>query len=342
VRLTPRRAVFTVAALSMAMIALALGVTAAVDAARPGIAESAPPEAPALLAISRFDFHEHATPDTIDYALRVADASGLSGLVNLGGGAAGVGLEAQLAAARPRGGRVLVFMNLDLEGCCRPEWARREAARLAAGKALGARGLEVDGALATGTAPFEPIWEASAALNLPVIVETGDLDALAKLAERHPRITFVGARFGGGARDPAAVTRAMDRLPNLWVDTAGCVPILGLRAEEARHAILAHPDRVLFGTDLRYVESGEEKGVVLAAGRPILLDRDLLGGRERSTFFIGTYAFFETRDRSIPSPTPVPGSPPIDGMGLPRRALEALYHGNAERLLKLEPIGGER
>jgi predicted TIM-barrel fold metal-dependent hydrolase len=340
VRLTPRRAAFAVAALCLAMIALALGVTAAVDAARPGIA-APPPQAPALLSILRFDFDEHATPDTTDYAVRVARASGLSGLVNLGGGAAGAGLEAQVAAARRHGGQVLVFMNLDPEGCCGPEWAEREAARLAAGKALGARGLEVGDGLAIDALPFEPVWEASAALDLPVVVQTRDLGALARLVERHPRITFVGAHFGGAAQDPAAVERLMDRLPNLWVDTAGSVPELGRHPEETRRAIIAHPDRVLFGTGLRYVESGDERGVILAAGRPILLDPELLGGRDRSDFFVGTYAFFETRDRGILSPTPAQGKRPIDGMGLPRRALEALYHGNAERLLRrrLDEVG---
>ena len=340
-RLTPRRAAFAVAALCLAMTALALAVTAAVDAARPGIAEPAPQEAPALLSILRFDFHEHATPGTVEYAVRVADASGISGLVNLGGGAAGAGLEAQLEAARPHGGRVLVFMNLDLDGCCRPAWAEREAARLAAGKALGARGLEVADPLAIDTPPLEPIWEATAALGLPVVVRTGDLGALVRLVERHPGTTFVGAHFGGGAQDPAAVARLMDRLPNLWVDTAARVPDLGQRAEETRRAILAHPDRVLFGTGLRYVESGGEEGMILVPGRAILLDPELLGGQERSTFFLSTYSFFETRDRAIPSPVPIPGSSPIDGMGLPRRALEALYHGNAARLLRidLEEVG---
>jgi hypothetical protein len=336
VRLTPRRAVFAVAALCLAMIALALAVTAAVDAARPGIAAPVPPEGPALLAIPRFDLHEHSAPATIDYAVRVAGASGIAGLVNLGGGAVGAGLEAQLEAARPHGGRVLVFMNLDREGCCQPAWAEREAARLAAGKSLGARGLEIGDDLTIDSPSLEPIWTASAALGLPVVVRTDDLDALARLVGRQPRIAFVGAHFGGSGRDPAAVAKLMDALPNLWVDTAGRVPDLGRRPDETRRAILAHPDRVLFGTGLRYVESGEDKGVVLAGGRPILLDPELLGGRERSAFFLGLYSFFETRDRGITSPTPTPGASPIDGMGLPRGALEALYHGNAERLLGME------
>ena len=37
--------------------------------------------------------------------------------------------------------------------------------------------------------------------------------------------------------------------------------------------------------------------------------------------------------KQIPSPTPNQGRWAIDGVGLPREVLEAVYHGNAERLL---------
>ncbi len=361
-RFTPRFAAAVVAASCLGMIALALAVTMAVDRARPGISRPPPPERSAFLSIRRLDFHQHATPGTLEDAVRVASANGIAALVNLSGGAAGAGLEAQLEAARPFGDRVLVFMNLDLHGCCEPAWSAREAARLAAGKALGARGLVVEESLglalrsgqassapsreallAVDTPLWDPIWEASARLALPVVVHTGDpgdlFEAFVRLVERHPALTFVGAHFGNGAEDPAAVARLMDRLPNLWVDTAGRVPELGRRTEAARRAILAHPDRVLFGTDLRYVQSDDAKGIVLGAGQPILLDPKLMGGLERRIFFESTYAFFETRDREIPSPTPIQGAWPLLGMGLPRRALEALYHGNAERLLGLKAEG---
>ena len=87
--------------------------------------------------------------------------------MNLSGGAEGGELDAQLAAARPYGDRVIIFMNLDGEGCCGEAWVAREAARLARGKALGARGLaiaqEPPGA-GLASRRGEPIWEACAAL----------------------------------------------------------------------------------------------------------------------------------------------------------------------------------
>jgi hypothetical protein len=99
-------------------------------------------------------------------------------LVNLSGGAEGGELDAQLAAARPHGDRVIILLNLDGGGCCGETWVAREAARLARGKALGARGL------AAGQQPpgaglasrrGEPIWVACAALatQRPVSCDAG-------------------------------------------------------------------------------------------------------------------------------------------------------------------------
>ncbi len=50
-------------------------------------------------------------------------------------------LGAQLEAASRFPGRVVVFMELDLEGCCGAAWSEREVARLAL--ALGMRVLAV-------------------------------------------------------------------------------------------------------------------------------------------------------------------------------------------------------
>jgi predicted TIM-barrel fold metal-dependent hydrolase len=334
--LTVPRAIALVGALCLAMLALALGATRAVERAHPGITR--PEHEPfAPLRIPKIDVHQRFAPGTLEPALRVAQADGIGALVNLSGGAEGGELDAQLAAARPYGDRVIVFMNLDGEGCCGEAWVAREAARLARGKALGARGLAVGqeppgAGLASGRG--EPIWEACAALGLPVALgEVGAPDERIRLIERHPRISFIGTNFWDSPDDPAAVARLMDRMPNLWVDTAGSVLELGLRPESARQAILAHPDRVLFGTGIRYVEAGDQQGIVLGAGQPILFDPKLLGGEDRYIFFASAFRFFETRDADIPSPTPGLGDRNLGGIGLPREVLQRIYHRNAERLL---------
>jgi predicted TIM-barrel fold metal-dependent hydrolase len=333
--LTVGRASALVVALCVGAVALALGATRTVERAHPGITR---PEHGQLapLAIPRFDVHQRVGPAALEMALRVAEVSGIAALVNLSGGA-GTELEEQLATAKPHGERVIVFMNLDPEGCCDDGWIRREAARLARGKALGARGVDIPSepagaGLLSGRA--EPLWEACAALQLPVALgELGTLEERIQLLERHPRIDFFSSHFWGGDQDPTAVARLMDRLPNLWVDTAGRLSELGARPAATRQAILAHPDRVLFGSDVRYVESAGWQGIVLGAGLPILLDPDLLGGEERRLFFASAFRFFETRDARIPSPASSESRGSITGIGLSRDVLHRVYHRNAERLL---------
>jgi predicted TIM-barrel fold metal-dependent hydrolase len=369
---TPRRASWVVGVLCAATIALALGATALSERLRP---RRAPPgDLFAPVHVTRIDVHQRLAPGTADVALDVADVEGLDVVVNLSGGAAGAGLEAQLAEARP--GRVVVFMQLDPEGCCDDAWVAREASRLGRGKALGARGLAVgpevardgsgrggtpgaDGAdrepLPLDSPRLQPIWDACAALELPVSVARLDaarpaagpppalqgapssprvLHTILHVVERNPRVPFVvGARGEQEADAPATLARSMDRLPNLRIDLAGLLPALGRDPEASRALLLAHPDRVLFGSGAGYVTNGADRGIVLGAGTPILLDR-LLGGRERRLFFESAYRFLETRDRDIPSPG-AEGAPPIAGVGLPRRALEQIYHRNAERLLGL-------
>lgn len=166
-------------------------------------------------------------------------------------------------------------------------------------------------------------------------------DEFVRMVERHPGTTFIGVHFGNDAEDPEEVSRLLGRLPNLYVDTAARVPELGRRAEAARAAILAHPDRVLFGTDLQWVEARDLKAVILGAGPALVLggiplERSVEGRR----FFEGTFRFFETRDHGFESPTPIQGRWSIDGVGLPREVLERVYHRNAEQLLGFAPAEG--
>ncbi len=224
-------------------------------------------------------------------------------------------------------------------------------------------------------AALDPLWDAVQLLELPVVIHSGDpraffeplddanerreelaleprwsyadrsrypawrtvFDEFVRLVERRPRLLFLAPHFGNDAEDPEEVGRLLDRLPNLHVDTAARIPELGRRAEAVRRVVLAHPDRVLFGTDLQWVEGpGDHKAVILGAGRPAQSARDL------RRFYEGTWRFFETRDRGIESPTPIQGSWTLEGIGLPREVLEKVYHRNAERLFGLGPAEESR
>jgi predicted TIM-barrel fold metal-dependent hydrolase len=334
---TPRRATLVVALLCLAAVAAAVGGTWAVERAVPVLRQR---EAEAYaLAVPRLDVHQHLGPRTIDMAVQIARRHGIDALVNLSGGTVGGGLEEQLAAAGKYPGRVHTFMNLDLRGCCDAAWAAREAERLARGQALGARGVAVT-EVRLASPVLEPVWAACAELGLPVTVEVDE--AASELAPatlvavaRHPRVRFVAGRFAGAAAEPERATRLLERHPNLHLDLGSAVPFLGRVPEAARAALLAHPDRVLFATDVQYVSSPEQSAIVLGAGQPVLLDANLLGGKARRVFFESALRFLETRDPAIPSPSPELSPDDLRGLGLPRRALDALYWRNAERLLSV-------
>jgi predicted TIM-barrel fold metal-dependent hydrolase len=232
-------------------------------------------------------------------------------------------------------------------------------------KELGLGVRDSAGRVPVDSPKLDPLWNACERLSLPVAIHAADpkaffeplgpanerweelrqtpqwsfedrgrypawqvvFDEFVRLVERHPRLTFIGVHFGNDAEDPAEVARLLGRLPNLYVDTAARVPELGRRAEATRAAILAHPDRVLFGTDMQWVEGPGMKAVILGAGPPASTMDDV------RRFFEGTFRFLETLDRGIESPTPIQGGWKLDGIGLPRDVLEQVYHRNAERLL---------
>ncbi len=153
-------------------------------------------------------------------AVNVASSQGILGIVNLGGGQAGAGLERQVEAANRFPGRVLVFMSLDGAGCCSAGWADREVARLVTGRALGARGLHVPADLAgPGGFPvaldspaLDPIWETTGGLGIPVALHRGETPEgtaqLTRLLERRPGIPFVALHLAGLGGDLDALSAA--------------------------------------------------------------------------------------------------------------------------------------
>lgn len=234
-------------------------------------------------------------------------------------------------------------------------------------KSLGLRVRFPDGRrVAVDDPVLDPLFDAMARLGMPLAIHTGDPKAffdpptrdnerIEELAEhprwsfadrsvypsweqlygeferrvaRSPRTTIIGVHFGNAPEDPARVGRMLDEHPNLYIDTAARIPEIGRKPKATRAVILAHPDRVLFGTDLE-LAPGE---LVLGAGPSSGHTRD-----EVERFFTSSYRFFETADARFAHPTPIQGRWTIDGIDLPEDVLEKVYHRNAERLLGLEP-----
>jgi len=235
-------------------------------------------------------------------------------------------------------------------------------------KVLGLGAVRSDGSLVPVDDPIlDPIFDRAGELGMPVLIHSGDPQAFferptpeneryeelrehpawsfygtgapswedvfsqyERRVARHPSVTFIGAHFGNCPEEPARVAAMLERYPNLNVDTAARIPEIGRHdPDELREIFVRFQDRILFATDLGYgLDMLGRKRVVLGSG-----------GREPSTdgdaegFFRSTWRFFETRELGIPSPTPIQGRWTISGLGLPREALEKIYHGNAERLL---------
>jgi predicted TIM-barrel fold metal-dependent hydrolase len=147
--------------------------------------------------------------------------------------------------------------------------------------------------------------------------------------KRSSETTIVGVHFGNAPEEPARVAKMLDECPNYYVDTAARVPEIGRKPAEVRRVILAHPDRVLFGTDLQ-----------IGPGMLVLGAGPARGNTQKDVerFFFSTWRFFETADRGFEHPTPIQGDWKIDGINLPDDVLHKIYHGNAERLLGLAPV----
>ena len=332
-----------------------------------------PPARPRFPAIDAHNHLGHtpfagrwATSTATELA-QVMDAAGIAAIVDLDGGW-GDALRREVARWASLGGRVAVFAGLDYGMWAgRPDFGEEEARRLRAGVAAGARGLKVwkvlglsarDAAgriVAVDDPRLDPIWAAAGEIGVPVTIHVADplaffqpldrfnerweelrehpdwhfwptrargepgapgfppfeeiIDGLEAMVARHPRTSFIGAHVGCVPEDLGRVSAMLQAHPNWNVDIAARIAELGRQPYTARDFFLRWPDRILFGTD--------------APPDPA---------------WWGTHArFLETRDESFPyepgDDAPAQGRWAIHGLGLPDEVLEAVYAGNARRLV---------
>ena len=194
---------------------------------------------------------------------------------------------------------------------------------------------------------LDPLWAAAGELGLPVMIHVADpaaffdpldatnerweelhanpdwqfpsppfpafmtvLEQLARLVERHPATTFIGAHVGCCAEDLGWVAALLERCPNFYVDIAARLGEIGRQPYTARRFFLRFPERILFGADFpadvemyrlhyRVLESDDE------------------------------YFAYGLKD------PPTQGRWRIYGLYLPDDVLEKVYAGNARRLLGL-------
>ena len=307
-------------------------------------------------------------------ALAVMDRKNVRAMVNLTGGT-GKGLETCLDAFdRAFPGRFAT--------CTEPIYGRFREARypqlqadaVQSAHRAGAKGLKIlktlglylregltDGPLVkVDDKRFDPMWEACAALNMPVFIHVADpeafflpidatnerydelgfhpdwsfygrdfpsfkelMEARDRVYARHPRTQFVSLHFGHDAENLAFVSESLDRFPNMTVELGARIGELGRQPRTARRFFDKHQDRILFGTDAVPPPEGEST--------PQQVFKDEL--------YEIYYRFLETEDEYFdyaPAVVPPQGRWRIYGLGLPEGVLKKVYHDNAARLLGFE------
>ena len=224
--------------------------------------------------------------------------------------------------------------------------ARRGAQGLKIWKNLGTHVRDKAGALVSVDDPrLEPIWATAAELDWPVIMHVADpvaffdpldsrnerweemtahpdwqfpsppfppflsiVEGMARVVERHPRTTFIGAHIGCYAENLGWVGDLLDRCPNFYVDFSARIAELGRQPYTARRFFLRYADRILFGID--QTPSPEAYRVY--------------------------YRFLETDDEYFSysqRPIPTQGRWRIYGLYLPDDVLGKVYHKNARRVI---------
>ena len=204
---------------------------------------------------------------------------------------------------------------------------------------------------------FDPMWEACAALDMPVAIHIADpeafflpidrfnerfeelnahpdwsfhgrdfppfaelLAARDRVFARHPRTTFVALHVGHHAEDLGEVSASLDRHPNMHVEIGARIGELGRQPRTARRFFDRYQDRILCGTDA--VPHGTDT------------PQQVFGDELYQIY----YRFLESEDEYFdyaPAPIPPQGRWRIYGLGLPDGILRKVYNENAARVLRL-------
>ena len=303
--------------------------------------------------------------------LQVMEHKNLRMLVNVTGGM-GSGTRDSIARfdkAHP--GRFLTFTEPWYAKAADSGYAQFQADELHRAHADGARGLKVlktlglylreqvtDGPLLKVDDPrFDPMWEAAAALKMPVAIHIADpeafflpidshnerweelhnhpdwsfygkdfpsfqelMEARNRVYARHPKTQFLSLHVGHDSENLGYVAECMDKFPNMHVELAARIGELGRQPRASKKFFDKYQDRILFGTDA--TPHGDEYPQQVY----------------NESLYEIYFRFLETEDEYFdyaPAAVPPQGRWRIYGVGLSEQVLKKVYYQNAERLLGL-------
>jgi predicted TIM-barrel fold metal-dependent hydrolase len=123
---------------------------------------------------------------------------------------------------------------------------------------------------------------------------------------RHPKTRFIACHLGNMGHDLAALSKILDRYPNLYVDISARDYEVGRAPKTAAKFLAKYRNRVLYGTDM-----GREKRMYQAWWRLFETGDEFMPGRIWWRYY---------------------------GLELPAPVLESLYRGNARRVLNWTKI----
>ncbi len=136
------------------------------------------------------------------------------------------------------------------------------------------------------------------------------LAARDRLLAENPKLRVVGAHLGSMETDVDEVAKRFDRYPNFAVDTAARMEYLMIQPrEKVRDFLIKYQDRVLYGTDLEFLDN-EPTAEAL---------KDWQETYARDWKFLATGRTLMYKGRQI------------EGLNLPDSVLHRIYHDNAVR-----------
>jgi uncharacterized protein len=312
------------------------------------------------------DIHSHQpapiSPQQLSTVVQSMDPLNLRILVNASG-ATGDRLVQSIAAIRNTAfkDRMVMFTNVDFREPVGPGYGQKIAKQIeedvkngALGigeimKNFGLRARKADGSrLALDDPELDPIWDAAARLNVPVLIHTADPQEFFKpidyqnerwlelalypdrrypsdrfpsfeqinaerdrLFKKHPKTTFIMAHLGWHANDLGRLGKMFDDMPNVYGEVGAVLYDLGRQPRTAHDFMVKYQDRILFGKDSYQPDEFPYYWRVFETGD------------EYFDYYRDYHAFWK-----------------LYGLALPDAVLRKLYYGNALKLVPGLPKAG--